>query len=84
VNPTILFTVAVNSQIEVTPSVKALVPLESFRRGENLFALNLGIGWSPGEAAWTIRPEAGLFWGSDNDLGRASHAGIGVTLPVGR
>lgn len=86
-NPTVLLTVELTPEVDLTPSVMALVPLDRDLRadGEYALAVNLGAGWSPAGAAWTLRPEGGVIW--DPDIGfddRAWHFGLGVTLPLGR
>jgi hypothetical protein len=84
-NPTLLLTVDAAPELEVTPSIKALVPLHPERRGEYLLVLNLGLGWTPPGGAWTLRPEGGIIWDPDAaGDGRVWHFGMGATIPLRR
>jgi hypothetical protein len=86
-NPTLLFSFDLSPEVEITPSAKALIPLHPDQReeGNYLLGLNLGLGWTPPGAAWTLRPEGGLIWDPNaSEQGRMWHLGVGATIPVGR
>jgi len=81
-NPTLLFTAEPTPDLEVTPSAKVLIPLNSEDRGNYALVFNLGLGWSPSDADWTLRPEGGVIWdpGQSDQLGL--HFGIGISIPL--
>ena len=79
-HPTLLLTHTVNERVEITPSVKAIVPLTNSDSGV-LMAFNLGAGIGHNEDPVIMRPEIGVLT-SPGDRGVYWSAGIGVTVKL--
>jgi len=80
IHPTLLFTTPLPAGWEVTPSVKAMIPIADRDRFDTFWAVNLGFGWNPEESRWTARPEAGLLIDPDRwEDGRGWHLSFGLS-----
>ena len=64
--------------LEINPSIKALIPLDSNTK-DYLLAYNLGFGISSNLSKWVIRPEVGLL-SSPFEKGGIPHMSIGLSL----
>ena len=64
--------------LEINPSIKALIPLDSNTK-DYLLAYNLGFGISSNLSKWVIRPEVGILT-SPLEEGGIPHMSIGLSL----
>ena len=64
--------------LEINPSIKALIPLDSNTK-DYLLAYNLGFGISSNLSKWVIRPEMGIL-SSPLEGGGIPHMSIGLSL----
>ena len=64
--------------LEINPSIKALIPLESNTKNY-LLAYNLGFGISSNLSKWVIRPEVGILTSPLRE-GGIPHMSIGLSL----
>jgi len=74
IDPTYIRTFDLNEYIEITPSLKTIVPIQTGAKGA-MFALNIGLGISNKSSKFVIRPEIGslLFSG-------IYHTSIGLSI----
>ena len=79
-HPTLLFTGTLNNVVEITPSVKAIIPLTS-SDSELMMAFNVGAGFGASEGPFIVRPEVGVLT-RPGERGVYWSAGIGVTLKL--
>jgi hypothetical protein len=76
-HPTAIFTVPMSPNVDLNPSIGALVP---FCDGcDTLLRLNLGVGLRPGGGRAVIRPEFGILL-SPGDSGSVWTFGIGASI----
>ncbi len=80
VHPTVFFTYAAASGLDVNLSGKLLL---SVRGGEPGFAANLGLGISTDIERWAVRPEVGVLTYTNSE-GYFRHLSIGLSWNLGR
>lgn len=78
VHPTLLLTLPAHRTVEVNASAKYLVPLNE-NGGDNLVALNLGLGLGPDLDKWAIRPEVGVLL-DPGESGHFYHFSLGLSF----
>ncbi|MET0551694.1 MAG: hypothetical protein ABW221_01560 [Vicinamibacteria bacterium] len=75
--PALIATFDAGAFVELNPSVKYTVPIND-ADGFRGLALGLGLGFGPRDAAWKVRPEAGVFFGRNDTTWY--QATLGVSL----
>lgn len=79
--PGLIASIPVGKRFEVTPSVKALIPLynDPYDEAETLMAVNLGLGFfATAQRNLVIRPEIGFLF-KPGDSGNYFQFGIGIS-----
>jgi len=79
-HPTLLFTETINDLVEITPSVKVLIPLTN-SNNEVMIAFNVGAGLGNYEGSFIVRPELGVLT-RPGERGIYWAGGVGVTLKL--
>ena len=77
IEPTYIHTFSLKN-LEINPSIKALIPLDS-KIKDYLLAYNLGFGISSNLSKWVIRPEVGIL-SSPSEGGSLPHMSIGLSI----
>lgn len=80
VHPTLHFTLPAARSVEMNASAKYLIPLHG-DGGDNLAAVNLGLGLGPDIRRWAIRPEVGILF-NPGEPGYFWHASLGFSVAV--
>jgi hypothetical protein len=79
IQPGLVASIPVGKKFEITPSVKALIPLSNEEGNETLMAVNLGFGFfATAEKNLIIRPEIGFLF-KPGDSGNYLQFGIGIS-----
>ncbi len=76
-HPTVIFTTLPHQNIEINPSAKVLIALNSDR--DTLLAFNLGLGLSNNFERWAIRPEIGILV-NPGESGFFTAYSVGISL----
>ena len=81
IQPTLLFTIPLSDQVELNPSAKAHIWLNTDDDdADPAFSLNLGAAFSKDLSRWAVRPEVGLQFGN---LAEFFHFGVGFSATIG-
>ena len=81
IQPTLLFTIPLSYQVELNPSAKAHIWLNTDDDdADSAFSLNLGAAFSNNLSRWAVRPEVGIQFAS---LSSFFHFGLGFSVTMG-
>ena len=82
IEPTLLFTVPLNDNIDINSSIKVLLPFFEDDDNDPFYAINIGGGFNNFNN-WVVRPEIGLLFMPDAD-GFYQHISIGLSRIINR
>ena len=77
IEPTLLFTLPFNDNIDINYSIKVLLPFFEEEDNDPMYAINIGCGFNNFNN-WVVRPEIGFLFMPDDD-GFYQHISIGLS-----